>query len=81
VKSKVPRAPPRPATASSLLIPRARDPSAAASAWAAIDREIVRRAYWVPTVNLQEPEFVSKRLGNYQYSPVWGFIADQAWLR
>jgi hypothetical protein len=32
-------------------------------------------------VNLQEPELVSKRLGNYQYSPVWGFIADQAWLR
>jgi hypothetical protein len=24
---------------------------------------------------------VSKRLGNYQFHPVWDFIADQAWVR
>jgi len=24
---------------------------------------------------------MSRRLGNYQYNPVWGFLADQAWLR
>ena len=41
----------------------------------------MRQAYWVPTVNPQEPELVSKRLRNYQFNPVWGFIADQAWLR
>jgi len=58
-----------------------RSPAAAAEAWASIDREIVRNGYWVPTVRPQEPELVSKRLGNYQFSPVWGFIADQAWLR
>ena len=58
-----------------------RSPEAAAPAWAAIDREIVRQAYWVPTVNPQEPELVSKRLRNYQFNPVWGFLADQAWLR
>jgi ABC-type oligopeptide transport system substrate-binding subunit len=58
-----------------------RTPVDAAAAWAKIDRYIVRRAYWVPTVNPQEAELVSKRLANYQYNPVWGFIADQAWLR
>ena len=58
-----------------------RSPAAAAQAWARVDREIVRDAYWVPTVRPQEPELVSERLGNYQFNPVWGFIADQAWLR
>ena len=58
-----------------------RSPAAAAQAWAGVDREIVRDAYWVPMVRPQEPELVSERLGNYQFNPVWGFIADQAWLR
>ena len=34
-----------------------------------------------PTVNPHETELVSGRVENYQYSSVWGFIADQAWLR
>ena len=58
-----------------------RSPAAAAQTWARVDREIVRDAYWVPTVRPQEPELVSERVGNYQFNPVWGFIADQAWLR
>jgi peptide/nickel transport system substrate-binding protein len=58
-----------------------RSPAAGASAWAEVDREIVNDAYWVPTVRPQEPELVSTRLHNYQFSPIWGFIADQAWLR
>jgi hypothetical protein len=40
----------------------------------------VNNAYWVTTVNGHEPELVSKRLKNYQYSP-GDFIADQVWLR
>jgi hypothetical protein len=35
----------------------------------------------VTTVNGHEPEFVSRRLENCQYSPVGDFIADQVWLR
>ncbi|HEY1357506.1 MAG TPA: BTAD domain-containing putative transcriptional regulator [Thermoleophilaceae bacterium] len=58
-----------------------RSPPAGAKAWARVDREIVRDAYWVPTVRPQAPELVSKRLRNYQSNPIWGFIADQAWLR
>jgi hypothetical protein len=41
----------------------------------------VNNAYWVTTVNGYETELVSKRLKNYQYSPVEDFIADQVWLR
>lgn len=54
---------------------------AAAREWAGVDRRIVKQAYWVPTVNPQEAELVSKRLKNYEFSPTWDFIADQAWLR
>jgi peptide/nickel transport system substrate-binding protein len=53
----------------------------AADSWTRIDRELVDRAVWVPTVNPHPPELVSKRLRNYQFHPVWGFIASQVWLR
>jgi peptide/nickel transport system substrate-binding protein len=58
-----------------------RDPASAAAAWTAIDHELTDRAYWVPTVSVRAVELVSPRLRNYQFNPVWGFIADQAWLR
>jgi len=35
----------------------------------------------VPTVNVYAAELVSARLRNYQYHPVWGFIARAAWVR
>jgi peptide/nickel transport system substrate-binding protein len=59
----------------------ARDPAAAAALWTRIDRDLTDRAFWVPTVNMREVDFVSRRLRNYQYQPVWGFLADQAHLR
>jgi hypothetical protein len=57
------------------------DPRRAAELWTHIDHEIVNNAYSVTTVNGHETELVSKRLKNYQYSPVEDFIADQVWLR
>lgn len=57
------------------------DAGKAAALWTRIDHEIVDQAYWVTTVNGHGPEFVSRRLRNYQYSPVGDFIADQVWLR
>ncbi len=57
------------------------DPRRAAALWARIDHEIADRAYWVPTVSLRSPEIVSRRVRNYQHSPLWGFIAGQVWLR
>jgi peptide/nickel transport system substrate-binding protein len=57
------------------------DPTHAAGLWAAVDRQLVADAAWVPTVNVHAVEFVSKRIRNYEFSPVGGFIADQVWLR
>ena len=56
-------------------------PARAAALWARIDRKLTDRAYWIPTVNVHPPELVSRRLRNYEFSPVWDFIADQARLR
>jgi YVTN family beta-propeller protein len=57
------------------------DPARAAADWAAVDRQLTDAAVWVPTVTLRDVEVTSRSLGNYQYNPVWGFLADQAWLR
>jgi hypothetical protein len=32
-------------------------------------------------VNVYAAQLVSSRLRNYQFHPVWDFIASQAWLR
>ena len=56
-------------------------PGQAARLWTRIDHELVDEAVWVPTVNVPETEFVSARLQNYQYQPIWGFVVDQAWVR
>ena len=57
------------------------DPSKAGALWQSIDRQLTNAAVWVPTVTQRDIEITSSRLHNYQYNPVWGFLADQAWLR
>jgi hypothetical protein len=54
---------------------------ASADAWTAIDRRLTDAAAWVPTVSVRDVELTSRRLRNYQYNPVWGFLADQSWVR
>jgi ABC-type transport system substrate-binding protein/DNA-binding SARP family transcriptional activator/DNA-binding beta-propeller fold protein YncE len=56
-------------------------PRRAAALWTAVDHKLVDEAMWVPTVALNAVELVSKRLAGYQFNPVTGFLADQAWLR
>jgi peptide/nickel transport system substrate-binding protein len=56
-------------------------PEAANELWTSIDRRLTDDAAWVPTVSEREVEVTSARLRNYQYNPVWGFLADQSWLR
>ncbi len=56
-------------------------PRAADTAWAQIDRRLTDDALWVPTVSEHQIEVTSARLRNYEYNPVWGFLADQVWLR
>lgn len=57
------------------------DPSKASELWESIDRRLTNQAVWVPTVTQRDIEITSRRLQNYQYSPVAGFLADQSWLK
>ena len=56
------------------------DPAAASALWAEVDRAIVDQAPYVWLVNPIAVEFVSERVGNYQYSQQWGSLLDQLWV-
>ena len=56
------------------------DPPAADALWERVDRQLTDNAEWVTTVATREVEITSARLHNYEYNPVWGFLADQAWV-
>jgi ABC-type transport system substrate-binding protein len=60
---------------------QARDPEAANALWSKIDRRIVDQAPIVPISNPRSPTFVSKRVRNFQFHPVWGRLLDQIWVR
>jgi len=57
------------------------EPAASGALWAEIDREIVDQAPWVVLTNPQVVDFVSRRVGNYQFNPEWGVLVDQLWVR
>jgi peptide/nickel transport system substrate-binding protein len=57
-------------------------PDATRALWARIDRETVDQAPWVPLVNPKVVDVLSKRVGNYQYTPSGlGMLFDQLWVR
>jgi YVTN family beta-propeller protein len=53
-------------------------PAQAAVIWARVDRQLTDQAEWVATVDLNQVDIISNRVRNYEFSPVWGFVADQA---
>lgn len=53
----------------------------AISDWAQVDHAIVNQAPWVPFQHPLEVDFVSRRVGDYQYNPQWGELLDQLWVR
>jgi peptide/nickel transport system substrate-binding protein len=57
------------------------DPEAASSLWRRIDTEITDQAPWVSFANGVVVDVKSRRLGNYEYSPQWGVLLDQLWVR
>lgn len=57
------------------------EPYRANQLWKRIDHEIVDQAATVPLFTHKQVEFVSKRVGNYQYNPQWGLLLDQLWVR
>ena len=60
---------------------QATDLLAADGLWARLDRELTNLAIWLPTVIPNEVDLISRRVGDYQYNPVWGVLLDQLWLR
>ena len=59
----------------------ATDPAIAGSLWSQLDREIVDQAPMVPLVNPKQVDFLSSRVGNYEYNPQLGMLLDQLWVR
>jgi YVTN family beta-propeller protein len=57
------------------------DPTASRALWQRVDREITDAAPWVPLIISKNVNFLSKRVGNYQYSPAMFMLIDQLWVR
>ena len=57
------------------------DPTGSRARWQRVDREITDAAPWVPLMVTKDVNFLSKRIGNYQYSPQNGMLIDQLWVR
>jgi peptide/nickel transport system substrate-binding protein len=57
------------------------DPALASSLWSRIDRELVDQSPVVPLVNPKQVDFLSQRVGDYQYNPQWHMLVDQLWVR
>ena len=56
------------------------EPRSLRALWARIDSQIVDEAPWVPLLNRQAVDVLSRRVGNYQHSPN-GLLLDQLWVR
>ena len=52
-----------------------------ATRWAQADRTATDQAPAVPLTNPNAIDFVSARVGNYQYSFQQAMLQDQAWVR
>jgi peptide/nickel transport system substrate-binding protein len=57
------------------------DPRRAEALWHTIDREVADQAPMVFLENERGLDFVSRRVGNYQYNPQWHVLLDQLWVR
>jgi peptide/nickel transport system substrate-binding protein len=57
------------------------DPSEARRQWTAIDKQIVDNAPLVPIFDGVQSMFVSRRLGNFQQTPLGGLLFAQMWVK
>jgi peptide/nickel transport system substrate-binding protein len=57
------------------------DPQLANRRWAGVERALVDAAPWVPLFNLNSVELVSSRVGGFRYTPFYGTLLDQLWVR
>lgn len=57
------------------------DPAAAGVLWQQVEQALLAQAPVVPAYNRGNVDFVSARVGNYQYNPQWGLLLDQVWVK
>jgi YVTN family beta-propeller protein len=57
------------------------DARAANALWARAERRMVDQAAAVPLDNPKQVDVLSRRVGNYEFSPQWGVLLDQLWVR
>jgi peptide/nickel transport system substrate-binding protein len=57
------------------------DPIGSRARWQRVDREVTDAAAWVPLMVSKNVNFLSKRVGNYQYNPQQFVLIDQLWVR
>jgi len=57
------------------------NPDAANQIWAEVDHEMTDQAPWVDLYNPKQIDFLSKRVGNYQWNPQWYILIDQLWVK
>jgi YVTN family beta-propeller protein len=56
-------------------------PAQAAATWAAVDKAVTFAAPWVPLAVLNNVDFLSARVTNYQYNLFFGILLDQLQIR
>src|SRR5690242_19609197 len=49
--------------------------------WAEVDHAVTDQAPWVDLYNPKQIDFLSKRVGNYQWNPQWYILIDQLWVQ
>ncbi len=57
------------------------NPSGADAIWTKVDHEDTDQAPWVDLYNPKQIDFLSKRVGNYQWNPQWYILIDQLWVQ
>jgi hypothetical protein len=60
---------------------QATDPQQAAATWAKADQAVTFAAPWVILANLNNVDFLSARVTNYQFNPFLGVLLDQLQIR
>ncbi len=55
--------------------------TAANKIWGQVDQALMKQAPWVPLFNPKLVDFVSKRVGNYQFSHQFYMYVDQLWVK
>ena len=60
---------------------QATDPQGANALWTKVDRELTDEAPWLLLYNNKQADFVSERVGNFQYNLQYGILLDQLWVK